>query len=129
MNIFKDCRNSKAQGTIGLGIAIQELTKKGFIVSLPINDSQEYDLIFDDGKLNKVSVKTTAYKRKSGHYNFNLSTKGGNRSYNTIKKFDNKKCDYVFVVTGEESKYLIPSSEINGKHLLTLYAPWDKYKL
>ena len=129
MNIFENCKNSKFQGTVGLGIAIQELVKKGYVVSLPINDSQEYDLIFENGKMNRVSVKTTSYKLKSGHYNFNLSTKGGNRSYSTIKKFNNNNCEYVFVVTGDETKYLIPSSEINSKNTLTLYSPLDKYKI
>ena len=130
MNIFENCRNSKVQGTIGLGIAIQSLLRMGYTVSIPLNDSQEYDVIFDDGKeLHKVSVKTTSYKLKSGYYNFNLSTKGGNQSCNTIKKFDNEKCDYMFVVTGDETKYLIPAIEIKGKNCMTLYSPWDKYKI
>ena len=130
MNIFENCKNSKVQGTIGLGIAIQSLLKRGYVVSLPLNDSQEYDIIFDDcGKLNRVSVKTTSYQLKSGCYNFNLSTKGGNQSCNIIKKFDNSKCDYMFVVTGDETKYLIPSSDIKGQHCMTLHTPWNKYKI
>lgn len=129
MNIFENCKNSKMQGTIGLGIAISSLLKRGYIVSLPLNDSQEYDLIIDiDGLLNRVSVKTTSYQR-NGYFNFNLSTKGGNKSNNTIKKFDNKKCEYVFVLTGDENKYFIPSSAIKSTGTLTLYSPWDQYKL
>ena len=130
MNIFENCKNSKVQGTIGLGIAVATMVKRNYIVSLPLNDSQEYDFIFDDMfKLNRVSVKTTSFKNKSGYYNFNLSTKGGNRTYNTVKKFDNTKCEYIFVVTGDETKYLIPSSEIASKNCMTLYSPWNKYKV
>lgn len=129
MNIFDNCKNSKMQGTIGLGIAISSLLKQGYIVSLPLNDSQSYDLIIDNnGKLGRVSVKTTSYL-KNEYFNFNLSTKGGNKSNNTIKNFDNTKCEYVFILTSDETKYFIPSELINCKGNMTLYSPWDKYKL
>jgi hypothetical protein len=136
MSIFSKATNSKKQGDMGLGFAICYFVSKGYTTSLPLTDSQDYDLIVDiDNKLCKVQVKTTSYKRsqkdcKNSYWTINLSVKGGNRSYNTIKKFDNLKVDYLFIITSEMDKYLIPCSELsNAKHSLTLYKPWDKFKL
>ena len=47
------------QGNLGLGKAINFFISEGYIVSIPLNDTQPYDIIVDkDGKLYKVSVKT-----------------------------------------------------------------------
>lgn len=43
--IFEHCKNTKEQGTIGLGKAIAYFTSRGFVVSIPLNDSQDYDLV------------------------------------------------------------------------------------
>ena len=53
--MFKECKNTNDQGNVGLGKCISYLTSKAYTVSLPLNDSQSYDLIYDDGiKLYKV---------------------------------------------------------------------------
>ena len=58
MNLMPNCKNTKIQGSIGLGQAIACFTKLGYIVSVPLNDSQDYDLIVEiDNKLYKVQVK------------------------------------------------------------------------
>ena len=63
--------NTKKQGDIGLGQAIGYFTSLGFTVSVPLTDSQEYDLIVDNGfSLNRVQVKRCTYKRK-GNYVLN----------------------------------------------------------
>lgn len=128
--MFEECKNSKKQGDAGLGVAIGYFCAKGVTVSLPLTDSQDYDLIIDeDGLLKKVQVKTTNYKYGGKYWNFNLSVKGGNQSFGTIKKFDNTKVDYVFVLCGDGTKYLIPSIDIKAKNNLSLYSPWDKFKI
>lgn len=82
--------NSKAQGNIGLGMAIAYFTAKKFIVSIPLNDSQSYDLVVDmDGSLKRVQVKTTSRKKTSSKYEVELRSTGGNKSRNTRKHFDN----------------------------------------
>lgn len=57
--MFNNCKNTKQQGNIGLGSAIQYFTQNLYLVSLPLNDSQDYDLIVEDrdGTLKKFKLK------------------------------------------------------------------------
>ena len=67
-NVWNDTYKSK-QGNIGLGQAIAYYTLKGFPVMIPLNDTQKYDLVIDvNGILNRVSVKTTQFKERTGNY-------------------------------------------------------------
>ena len=110
---FANATNSKKKGDIGLGVAIGYFTEKGYTVSIPLTDSQDYDLIVDipNEGVKRVQIKTTEFKTKHGVYNINLSVKGGNRSFNTIKKFDWKCSDYLFVYTSDKRKFFIPTWE------------------
>ncbi len=116
--------NTNKQGNVGLGRAISYYTDLGFVVSLPLNDSQPYDLVIDDGKaLNKVQVKTTRFK-KDGVYKVLLESK----SWTYRKKFDNTKCDTLFVLTEEGSIYEIPSKEITAKCELSLGGKVEEFR-
>lgn len=120
-------KNSKKQGDMGLGVAISYFTSVGYTVGIPLTDSQDYDLIIDDGnRLSRVQVKTCSYKRKS--YEVNLSVKGGNRtSIGKIKTFDTANCDYLFVVTDNLEKYFIPCTKLVAKYILVLGPKYNKY--
>lgn len=122
--------NTKQKGNVGLGSAIGYFTKNNNIVSIPLNDSQSYDIIVEiDNKLERVQVKTTTEKTKTDNYIVDLRSTGGNKSRNTVKHFDKKSCDYVYVcILDKMISYLIPSSECN-KHSITLYSKFDKYKV
>lgn len=124
MPLFK---NTKKQGDMGLGVAIGYFTSIGYTVGVPLTDSQDYDLIIDDGKkLGRVQVKTCSFKRRN--YEVNLSIKGGNRTSKwKIKKFDTNQCDYLFVVTENLKKYFIPSKKIIARYILALGQKYDKY--
>lgn len=55
-------------GNVGLGMAIAYYTSKCIPVMIPLNDTQKYDLVIDvDGQLQKVSVKTTQYKKNKNY--------------------------------------------------------------
>lgn len=104
-------KNTNKQGNWGLGAAIAYFTEKGYTVCVPLTDSQEYDLIVDiDNKIYRVQVKSTTYKGKKGSYKISLTTKGGNRSFNTIKHFNGELVDYIFAITKDGDKYFIPTS-------------------
>lgn len=126
MKLFK---NTKKQGDMGLGVAINYFTSQGYTVGVPLTDSQDYDLMIDDGnRLSRVQVKTCSYKRRS--YEVNLSIKGGNRtSKGTLKRFDGTRCDYVFIVTITNEKYLIPCSDLAVECNLVLGPKYNKYLL
>jgi hypothetical protein len=122
-------RNTRAQGNVGIGAAIAQFTRRGWTVCVPLTDSQAYDLVVDmDGSLKRVQVKTTRYKR-GGNYVVNLSTKGGNRSYNTVKNFDPRAADYIYVLVDDGSEYLIPVENTSCRGQLTLHSALDKYRL
>ena len=127
LNLHK-FKNSKKQGDAGLGKAICWFVLHGYNVSIPLTDSQDYDLVIEDGSsLAKVQVKYTTYNAR-GHYHANLSVKGGNRtSRGRIKVFDPTLADYVFVVTGEGTEYFIPTKDIHVRYNLILHSKYDKF--
>ena len=72
------------QGNVGLGKAIEYFTSHSVPVSLPLNDTQPYDLVADfDGKLQRVQVKTSTLSRYNNSYVVNLRNCGGNRTGKT----------------------------------------------
>ena len=55
------------KGRAGISAAIGYFGMNGYTVSIPLNDTQGYDLIVDDGeKLMKISCKATGSRSKSG---------------------------------------------------------------
>lgn len=113
--LFDNCNNYKEQGNIGLGAAISYFTKNHYIVSTPLNDSQDYDLVVDDGKsLFKVQVKTTKLLSKNkNNYVVNLKVGGGNSKQNYIHKLGNDVVyDLLFVLCNDGRMFLIPKDKI-----------------
>ena len=118
------------QGNIGLGKAISYFTSHGYPVSLPLNDTQKYDLIVDiDNKLSRVSVKTSRYQNDYGNYDVMLKNAGGTSKGSKIRLFDNTTCDYVFIYTADNSLYLIPSEKITAKNSITVGKKYTEYKV
>lgn len=120
--------NSKQKGNIGVGIAIAYFTSLGHIVSIPINDSQDYDLIVDiDGFLYTVQIKYTTEKSTSGHFVVGLRSISGStkKEYKIVK---DTSIDFLFIVTKSNDLYLIPVSDVNNRALMTLNTEVkDKY--
>lgn len=134
--MLSDHRNSKAQGNVGVGAAIAFATRSGYGVSIPLNDSQEYDLIFDmhdqgyvRSLIKKIQVKTTRYKTPHGVYQCSLATNGGNQTRSTIKKFDRDAIDYLFVLCENGDQYFIPTCLIDNKHTINLGKDWVEFKV
>ena len=102
-------------------MAIAYFATIGATVSLPLTDSQEYDLIADvDGKLSRVQVKTTNFVKRE-HYYVELRTKGGNKSgTGKTKKFDPSMVDQLFILTGDGKQFLVPTKELKNINSLTL---------
>jgi hypothetical protein len=123
---------SKVQGNLGLVKAIEYFGTKGWTVSIPLNDSQPYDLIVDDGnELYRVSVRTSFVleKGKADRWSLGVCTKGGNQSFHTVYPFDNKKVDILFALTGDGTRWVIPSSEISAKFGMVLGPKWEQFKI
>lgn len=106
---------SKEKGNVALGQAIAFATANGMIVSLPLNDAQDYDVIFDNGTLLKVQVKyisgNVVDTRVRGH-------KDAQGNYYVKDRVE--KPDYYFITTNEMVNYFIPQSFVDGKLTFTI---------
>ena len=100
---------SKEKGNIGLGRAIEFATANQMVVSLPLNDAQDYDIIFDNGTLLKVQVK----------YITNNVVDTRVRGHNSYVKQNVEEPDYYFVSWGDKD-YFIPISFVKGKQTFTI---------
>ncbi len=119
---------NKEKGNSSLGIAIAYYTSNGYIVSIPLNDTQDYDLVVDkDNVLKKVQVKSTACKTKYGNYQVALKSCGGTKG-KTYKTVIETKIDELFILTEDLKIYIIPIEEINNKSTLTICEKYDKYR-
>ncbi len=123
-------KNTKAQGNAGFGIAIGWFASKGYTVSVPLTDSQFYDLVVEYAfDFKTVQVKTTTYKK---HNNFvvQLCTKGGNKtSTGRTKPFNPTAVHWLFIITADNDFYLIPSILIESVTTLTLGSKWNEFRV
>jgi hypothetical protein len=98
-------------------------------VSIPLIDSQPYDLVVDDGgSLHRVQIKTTTYRTSYGVFCVQLATNGGNRSF-TTKPFEPASCDLLYVLTDAGDRFVIPSSVIPAKRSLSLGSKVARYRV
>ena len=100
--------NSKDRGRAGLSLAIAYFGTNGYTVSLPMNDTQWYDLIVEkDGVFQTVQCKFTAAEKKVISFR---SAGGSNGSvYDNIL---NHPLDLLFCADNEMNLFVIPMSDI-----------------
>lgn len=121
--------SNKEKGNTGLGIAIAYYSANGYTVSIPLNDTQDYDLIVDkDNILKKVQVKATSCKTKYNRYQVALKSCGGTKG-ETYKTVVNTNIDEVFIVTDSLKLFKIPIEVIKNKTTLNLCEKYEKYKI
>ncbi len=116
-------RSPARKGDAGLGSAIAYFTSQGLTVSVPLTDSQDYDLLVDDGeRISKVQAKATWVQKKSGAFEVWLrSNSGGCRSNNyAMSPFDWKKVDFVFILCSDGGQFCIPSDELQNNRTSVL---------
>jgi PD-(D/E)XK endonuclease len=114
----------RRQGDAGELSAINWLFSAGALVSKPLFENADYDLIADFGdRVDRVQVKTSTCWRNA-RWNVTLCTRGGNRSWNgLVKRLDPSRCDYVFVHAGDGRRWYIPASDLGGNSGILLGGP------
>lgn len=120
---------NKEKGNSALGIAIAYFSTNGYIVSIPLNDTQDYDLIVDKNiKVEKIQVKSTGCITKYGKYQVALKNCGGTKGkmYKTVIETN---IDKVFIVDKEKNMYLIPKDLIENKSTINLCEKYSKFKV
>lgn len=128
--MFKNAKNTKQQGNIGISSAILYYTKLGYCVSLPLNDSQDYDLVVDkDNTLFKVQVKTTSCVKPSGSFAVELRNKGGTSGIQYSTTSDGSS-GILFILCMDGSMYEIPKEVYKDiKSSITLGTQYQKYRV
>lgn len=122
-------KTNKQKGNTSLGIAIAYYSSNGYIVSIPLNNTQDYDLIVDkDNILKKVQVKSTGCKTKYGNYQVALKSCGGTKG-KTYKTVIETNIDELFIVTEDLNLYVLPIKEINNKSTLNICSKYNTYKV
>ena len=114
-------------GNAGLSMAIAYFGSNGNTVSIPLNDTQDYDLIADiGGYLKKVQVKATNTMRTKNAYSLSLRSVSGTtrKSYKTVEDTD---VDLLFCLCGDGTMYLIPVSVLGNSSSISLCKEKSKY--
>lgn len=120
---------NKEKGNTVLGIAIAYYTSNGYTVSIPLNDTQDYDLIVDKSSfLKKIQIKTTGCKTKYGKYQVALKSCGGTKG-KTYKTLIETNVDELFILTKDLKIYILPIDEIKNKSTLNLCNKYEKYRV
>ena len=101
--------NNKNKGRLGISLAIAYFTSVGYTVSIPLNDTQWYDLIIEkDGKLQTVQCKCTGSKDSAIPFRSCGGTNGG--IYDSI--LNHSGLDYLFCTDTDGNMFVIPMDEI-----------------
>lgn len=133
--LFSHMPNPNIQGNAAMGIAIGWFTSQGYIVSIPLTDSQDYDLVVEnlaeDTGLLKVQVKSTSHTvGKGAIFSVDLRTNGGNRSgTGKTKHFDECEVDLLFVVCDDGTMYLFEKSDVNNRSTMNLGVKYASFKV
>ena len=101
-------RNNKDKGRAGLSLAIAYFGSNGYTVSLPINDTQWYDLVVEkDGVFQTVQCKMTGSEDNSVVIQSCGGTKG--TVYDSIL---NHPLDLLFCADIDKNLFLIPVEDL-----------------
>ena len=107
----------KSVGRIGLSMAINYFTIQGYTISIPLNDTQWYDLIIEkDGKFETVQCKATQTQDDTIDFRSTGGTNGG--IYDNL--LNHKELNWLFCVNKDLDMWLIPVKEITTTKQVTL---------
>lgn len=119
--------NNKEKGNAGLSLAVAYFGSNGYTVSIPLNDTQDYDLIVDkNGTLLKVQCKSTNQRKSNGNYILQLASCGGTKG-KQYKTVIDTNIDLVFALRGDGIMYVIPVKEIINTKSLVLATSKNKF--
>ena len=96
------------KGRAGMAMAIAYFGANGYTVSIPLNDTQWYDLIVEkDGEFKTVQCKATG----SADNAISLRSTGGTKGsiYDNVL---NHPVDYLFCLDGNMNMYVIPVADM-----------------
>lgn len=114
------------KGNIALSQAIAYFVANKYTVSIPLNDTQYYDLVIEkDGKLEMVQVKYVGLS-SNGKYTCSLRTISGS-SRKEIYSVKDTYSDWLFCYCDNKQKYLIPVNDIKNINSICLTNKRNKF--
>lgn len=117
LGVFMLLDNNKNRGRAGMSLAIAYYGSNGYTVSIPLSDTQWYDLVIEkDGIFQTVQCKCTTAKDGA----INLKSCGGTNGsvYDSIK---NHPIDFLFCLNGTTNiMYSIPVQDIPNEKAIML---------
>ena len=100
---------NREKGRVGLSMAINYFTLNGYTISLPLNDTQWYDMVIEkNGKFQTVQCKCTFTEDSEISLRSNGGTKG--TTYDNV--LNHPELDLLFCVNKDLNCWLIPVIEI-----------------
>lgn len=103
-----EIKTNKQKGNAGLSLAIAYFGTNGYTISLPLNDTQWYDMIVEkDGVFQTVQCKFTASKNNEISLKSCGGTKGG--AYDNVL---NHPLDLLFCANQDMDLWLIPMEDL-----------------
>lgn len=120
---------NKEKGRSSLGIAIAYFSANGYTVSIPLNDTQDYDLVIEQNcQFQSVQVKSTSCKTKYGTYQVALKSCGGTAG-KTYKTVIDTSVDLLCIITEKTEIYVIPIEILNNVSTINLCDKYSKYRV
>lgn len=127
--MFNNCTTTKQQGNIGIAHAMLYFSKQGYTISVPVNDSQDYDLVVDiNNTLHKVQVKTSSQLSSYGVHIVSVKSSGGTNGkvYGTVAS---SSATYLYVLHSNGESWFIPITPELPKSTINLGDKYLEYKL
>jgi len=120
---------NKEKGNAGLGMAIAYYSCNGYTVSIPLNDTQDYDIVIEkNGIIKTVQVKASSCKSKKLNYQIALKSCGGTKG-KTYKTVVDTNVDIIFIVTSDKEMYEIPKLDVKNKSTINICDKYAKYRV
>lgn len=102
--------SNKDKGRAGMALAIAYFGSNGYTISIPMNDTQWYDLVIEkDGIFQTVQCKATGSKQNEIYLRSCGGTNGG--TYDNVL---NHAVDYLFCLDQSGNMYVIPVDDIKN---------------
>lgn len=120
-------KSNKEKGNAGLSMAIAYFGTNGYTVSIPLNDTQDYDIVVEkDGIFQSVQCKSTGCITKSGNYQLLLANCGGTKG-TVYKTVIDTNVDLLFALRADGIMYLIPIKDIKNRKSINLVTERSKF--
>lgn len=121
---------TKQIGNIGVSHAIHYFSKNGYTLCIPLNDSQDYDLVVEiDGELVKVQVKTTKQVTDYGVPKVTVKSMGGT-SGTVYSRVRDSSAEYLYVYHYElDRAWFIPVTSDMPSTAINLGEKYNEFEV